>query len=45
MRCTRPILVILITFIVIFSLYWLMKLVTLAILQQYQINQAEEKKF
>ncbi|NEP38453.1 MAG: DUF1361 domain-containing protein [Okeania sp. SIO2G4] len=34
----RSILVILITFIVIFSLYWLMKLVTLALLQKYQIN-------
>lgn len=40
----RPILVIFITFIVIFSLYWLMKLVTLALLQQYQINQEEGKK-
>ncbi|MDY7005858.1 MAG: DUF1361 domain-containing protein [Cyanobacteriota bacterium] len=39
-----PILVILITFIVIFSLYWLMKLVTLALVQKYQINQEEEKK-
>ncbi|GGA32273.1 hypothetical protein CYANOKiyG1_49030 [Okeania sp. KiyG1] len=40
----RPILVILITFIVILSLYWLMKLVTLALLQQYQINQEESEK-
>ncbi|NES73107.1 MAG: DUF1361 domain-containing protein, partial [Okeania sp. SIO2D1] len=40
----RPILVIFITFIVIFSLYWLMKLVTLTLLQQYQINQEESEK-
>ncbi|NEO57070.1 MAG: DUF1361 domain-containing protein [Okeania sp. SIO3B5] len=39
-----PILVIFITFIVILSLYWLMKLVTLALLQQYQINQEESEK-
>ncbi|NET25329.1 DUF1361 domain-containing protein [Okeania sp. SIO1I7] len=39
-----PILVIFITFIVIFGLYWLMKLVTLALLQQYQINQEESEK-
>ena len=44
MQNQGPILVIFTTFIVILSLYWLMKLVTIALLQQHQINQEEEEK-
>lgn len=40
----RPILVIFVTFIVIAGLYWLMKLVTFAILKHNQINREEGKK-
>lgn len=39
----RPMLVILVTFIVISVLYWLMKLVTFALVQQSKINKLEGK--
>lgn len=41
----RPMLVIFVTFLVISILYWLVKLVTFALVQQYQVNQQEGKKF
>ncbi|MDJ0556458.1 MAG: DUF1361 domain-containing protein [Microcoleaceae cyanobacterium MO_207.B10] len=40
----RPMLVIFVTFIIISLLYWLMKLVTFALVQQYQINQNQGKQ-
>ncbi len=43
MQHQGPILVIFTTFIVILSLYWLMKLVTIALLHQHQINQEKEE--
>ncbi|MGB3512726.1 MAG: DUF1361 domain-containing protein [Microcoleaceae cyanobacterium] len=41
----RPMLVMFVTLIVIFVLYWLMKLVTFALVKQYQIHKKEGKKF